>query len=152
MAVLWTSPAAIVTIINGDTTAPTLKALASAGTKLGSEQDGATNLVTFATFELQVRFTVAPTAGRPVELYIVPAVDGTNYADGSDTVTPSATCLVGSFLARAVTTQQRISLSGVLVPPFKWKPLIRNNAGQNFTNTDNENVLRMRTYTLDVSS
>jgi hypothetical protein len=152
MPVLWTSPSASVTVINGDATTPTLKNLSSGSTKLGDEVDGATDLVVFADFELQVRFASSPTAGRPVELYIVEAFDGTNYADGSDSVLPAGTSLAGAFLVRAVSTQQRIAISGVRLPPFKWKPLIRNNGGQNFTNTDDENVLRMRTYGLDVSS
>jgi hypothetical protein len=43
-----------------------------------------------------------------------------------------------------VSTQQRIALFGVC-PAGKWKPLIQNGAGQAFTNTDNENVLSIRT-------
>ena len=94
MAVIWTAPAATSTVINGADVAPTLKNLTSGSTKLGSEVDGETNLVVYADFELQVRFQVAPTAGRPVELYIVHALDGTNYEDGSDSVTPAGTNLV----------------------------------------------------------
>ncbi len=149
MPLRWDTPDAITTIILGAGVAPTLKALASGGRKLGSEQDGATNLQVFADFELQVRGAVAFTLNKPIELYILPSLDGTNYPDGDDSTAPPQTAYVGAFIVRAVATQQRIHLGGVRVPPFKWKPLLINNGGQAFTNTDNENLLRMRTYALD---
>ncbi len=135
-------------VINGDGTAPTLKNLASGGTKLGSEVDNATDKKQAADFVLKVRGASAFAANAPVQLYLVPATDGTNYEDGSDSVTPPPSQLVGTFAVRAVATQQRIAIRGVLLSPGKFKPLIRNGTAVGFTNTDNENELYIRKYNL----
>lgn len=149
-AVKWSTPAALQTPILGAAVAPTLKALASNGQKLGSEVNGETGKDTLADFHLKVRFAVAPAAGAFVALYIVEAVDGTTYQDGDDTVAPPVTALVGTFPVRAVTTQQNIALRNILLPPFKWKPLIVNKGGQAFTNTDAENLLTYRAYNQEI--
>lgn len=134
-------------IINGDATTPTLKALASAGQKCGNEIDNTTALYMNIDWELYVRGASAFTAGTTVDLYLVPAIDGTNYTDGADdsTAPPSSTYHC-SFPLRAVSTQQRISVTGRMIGPGKYKPVVINNGGQAFTNTDNENILYYRTY------
>jgi hypothetical protein len=149
----WTAfTATAVTAINGDATAPTLKALASAGQKCGNELDNTSDLNLYADFELLWRNASSPTAGAVVSLYLVPSLDGTNYSDGADdSVTPPAHFLVGVFICRAVSTAQRDEVRGVLLGPGKYKPVIANTSGQAFTNTDAENVLRYRMYNLAVA-
>jgi len=144
----WPTPGTYTTAIAGAGVAPTLKALASNGRKLGSAIDTASGgkRDQYADFDLQVRGASAFTAGALIELYLIPAVDGTNYTDGDDSTDPPATTFVGAFPVRAVTTQQRIALTRVPLPNTPFKPLIYNKAGQAFTNTDNENVLSYRTY------
>jgi hypothetical protein len=150
--VTWTAYANIATSINGDATAPTAKALANAAQKCGNEIDNTSALALYADFDLYWRGASAPAAGAYVALYLVPAVDGTNYADGADdTVTPPDTAWVGSFPLRAVTTQQRVALRGVLLSPGKQKVVIINKSGQAATNTDNENILKYRTYSETVA-
>lgn len=139
------------TIINGDATAPTLKNLANAAQKCGNEIDNTSNLYQYVDWELYVRFASSPAAGASVSLYLVPAIDGTNYGDGAnDSVTPPATCWVGAFPVRAVSTQQRVSLAAptaqCMIGPGKYKPVIVNTGGQAFTNTDGENTLYYRLY------
>ena len=145
----WSALDAYTTAIAGASTAPTLKNLASAGRKIGNALDftGSGNRQMFIHWDLLVRFAVAPVAGAPVDLYLVPAIDGTNYADGSDSVDPPASCYVGSFDVGAVATQQRRPLLMIPLPNVIFKPLIINLAGQAFTNTDNENILSYRTFT-----
>lgn len=138
-------------IILGADVAPTLKNLSSAAQKCGSEIDNTSNLYQYVDWELYVRFASAPAAGASVSLYLVPAIDGTNYGDGADdSVTPPATCWVGAFPVRAVNTQQRVSLAAptaqCMIGPGKYKPVIVNSAGQAFTNTDGENILYYRLY------
>lgn len=87
------------------------------------------NLFFWADFELQVTFSVAPTANTVVELYIIYAMDSTNYAD-SDSTTPPNNLFVGSFPVRAVTSAQRVLLRGVPLSPAPLKAFIRNSAGQ----------------------
>lgn len=145
-ALKWSSPASAVTVINGDGSAPTLKNLASAGQKLGNVVDNATDKNRWAAFDLYCRFASSPSVGGYVALYLVPSVDGTDYGDGDDSVAPPTTYLAGVFPVRAVSTQQRVELHSVSIPPFKFKPLVINSSGQAMTNTDNENVLKIRTY------
>ena len=117
-----------------------LNSLANNAAALGAEYDNATNLYLFGLFELNVTFGSAPTAGKTVDLYIIPAPDGTNYDDnttGASGAAP-ATCFVGSFPLRAVTTAQKIPLGlaaqgYVQLPPTKFKVFVVNNAsGQSF--------------------
>lgn len=144
--VKWTALSSVVNSILGAGSAPTAKNLSNAARKIGSEYDNATNKKRWAAFQLKCRGASSFTAGGYVELYIVPALDGTNYADGDDSTTPQACMLVGVFPVRAVNTQQVITITGVSVPPCKFKPLIINQGGQAFTNTDAENLLDMYLY------
>lgn len=79
-------------------------------------------------------------------LYIIQAVDGTNYADGDDAIVPAASALVGVFPVRATTDTQRIALRHVLLPATKFKPLVINKSGQAMSNTDDLSILSYRPY------
>lgn len=104
-----------------------------------SGYDNGTNLYIYGLFELNVTFAVAPTANSLVELYLIPAPDGTNYDDGSATgpITP-VTTFVGGFPLRAVTTAQKVPLgvSGapflIPLPPVPFKAMLYNKSGQAF--------------------
>lgn len=144
----WSAQSTATTVINGAAVAPTLKALANNANKLGAEFDNTLvgNRFQYADFELLCRGASAMTAGAVIKLWIVEAMDGTNYEDGGDSVTPARPA-DEQFYVQAVATQQRITLRNVVLPPSKWKPLIRNESGQALTNVDGENLLTMRTYT-----
>jgi len=145
--VKWSALGTFTTAIAGADVAPTLKNLANNGQKLGNEIDNATSARNmYADFDLLCKFQAAPSAGGYVALYLMQSVDGTNYADGSDSVTPPATALVGTFPVRAVTDAQRVALRHVLLPATKFKPLVINKSGQAMTNVDDENVLSYRPY------
>lgn len=150
--VKWSALGTFTTLIAGASSSPTLKNLLSGSCKIGDEVDptgsGARNL--FCDLDLKVRFSSSPAAGSYVEVYFVKAVDGTNYEDGSDSVTPAATSLVVRIPVRAVDTQQRISISRIQLPSVKFKPLVKNTTNQGFTNTDDENILSYRPYTEDI--
>lgn len=109
----------------------------SARTAVGTEYDNSANLYTFGLFELNVTFGAGPTAGTLVDLYAIPAPDGTNYDDGSSSVAPPANCYIGSFPVRAVTTAQKIPLGLgarglVTLPPTKFKLIAYNGTNQAF--------------------
>lgn len=143
----WTALGTTTTVINGADVAPTLKGLANNANKLGTEFDNsdAAARAYYADMELLCRGASAFTAGTSVKVWLIESLDGTNYEDGDDSVTP-ARPPDGYFFLRAVATAQRIALRGMVLPPTKFKPLIRNEGGQAFTGTDAENVLRIRTY------
>lgn len=117
-----------------------LNSLANAAGALGVEFGNTTNLYTFAMFELTVTFGSAPTAGRTVDLYIVPAVDGTNYATNVTGASGYAqsTHYAGSFPLQAVTTLQRLTIGGsgmrgtLYIPPTKFKLYVLNNSAVAF--------------------
>jgi hypothetical protein len=87
----------------------------------------------FGSFELVVAFSSAPVAGKTVDLYLLPTLDGTNYADGSASAEPSQTSYGGSFAVRNVTTAQRLVLVGVPLPASDFKVQLINRAGQAFS-------------------
>jgi hypothetical protein len=91
----------------------------------------------WADFELNVTFGTAPTAGKVVELYLIPAMDGTNYADGSGTVDPEIGLRAGGVAVRNVNTAQRLVFRNAALPPWKFKPLLKNGADQGFAASGN---------------
>jgi hypothetical protein len=143
------------TAIAGAATAPTLKNLANSGRKIGNAIDltgagTARNVLVY--FELLWRNASAPAANAPIELYLIPSIDGTNYDDADDSTDPPASHLIYTFQTRAVATAQRRSNGPrpLILPAVKFKPFIYNKSGQAFTNTDNENVLSYRIVDYEV--
>lgn len=144
---MWSNQGSASTLILGADVAPTLKNLSSSANKLGSEFDNsaANQKWQYADFELLCRGAAAFTASTTVKLWLIDSLDATNYEDGGDSVTPARPA-DAQFYLRAVDTAQRMTVVGLILPPGKFKPLVRNEGGQAFTNTDAENVLRMRPY------
>lgn len=116
-----------------------LNSLANNAGALGVEYDNATNQYLFGLFELSVTFGSNPTAGNTVDLYLIPAPDGTNYDDnttGASGAAP-ATCYAGGFPLRAVTTAQKVPLGlgqqgQIPLPPVKFKAFLLNKSGVAF--------------------
>lgn len=102
------------------------------GKAISSALDNTAMLALFDDLELNVTFASAPTAGTVVELYVVPSIDGTNYADGSTSVLPQSSLYVGGFAVRAVTTAQRMHIRGVTLPPGLFKYAVQNTTNQAF--------------------
>lgn len=137
------------TLIDGVTASPTLKGLANNARVIGNAIDltGSSDRLIYANFDLLCRFTAStPVLGAPVELYLIPAIDGTNYVTGDATDQAPPACLVGVFGVVNKTAGQRLSLVNVLLPNAKWKPLIWNKTGVAMTSTDSENILSYRTF------
>jgi hypothetical protein len=110
-----------------------LNSLANSAAVLSAvlSNDQATELDLYCTFELNVTFAVAPTENSQVELYIVWAIDGTNYETNSSEGRPK-NGYVGGFIVDNVTTAQRITVPNVLVPPMDFKIMVINKTGQAF--------------------
>jgi hypothetical protein len=125
-----------------------LNSLASAafctiGAAQGSDATTAADL--FGDFELVATYGTAPTAGTTVDLYLVPSIDGTNYAD-TPTATTAKGLMVGSFELRNVTTAQRIAIRDVPLPPGLWKAIVQNNGGQAMAASGN--TVKMRPHSM----
>jgi hypothetical protein len=94
--------------------------------------------------ELVVTYGTAPTANTACVVWLLREVDGTNYEDGSSTVTPARNPdLV--FPLRAVTTAQRIVVTGDL-PPGSFVALLRND-GTGQAMAASGNTLKIRPVT-----
>jgi hypothetical protein len=89
----------------------------------------------FDDLELVVDFVSAPTAGGYVSVYLLPAVDGSNYADGSSSIVPAAQTLVATIDILATTAAQRLSFRNVPIPPGLFKYMVANNTDQAFPAT-----------------
>ena len=122
-----------------------LNALANAGNVIGAAIDNTANLNTYMAVELFVNTQgVARSAGAYVSLYLLPSVDGTNYAYGGAALTPSAQRLVGVFALDAAVTARYTVLVDLPIPPTKFMLLVQNNTGQAFAAT--LSTLKYRVY------
>lgn len=84
----------------------------------------------FAHFELLTAgFGSNPGAGKNVDLYLVPAVDGTNFGDVDSSI-PNAQYFVGSFITVNSGSAKRLSLMNVPIGPLLLKAYLVNNTGQ----------------------
>ena len=120
--------------------AQALKNMANAAVVLSNEIDNSgADSYRYMPPDFLFRAASAPVAGMVLEVYIVPAVDGTNYADSTAPI--SATPGMCAFPSRAVNTAQRVPVLHFLIPRLKFKLAVVNSLGQALTNTDNENVL-----------
>ncbi|MEW5857405.1 MAG: hypothetical protein AB1861_08490 [Cyanobacteriota bacterium] len=86
----------------------------------------------FANLELAVQFTVAPNADSLIQLYLLPSIDGTNYADGSPTIAPGVESFTTNFVLKNTLNLQRIPAQRIPLDPFRYLPLIVNTSGQAF--------------------
>lgn len=103
----------------------------NSGLIASAEIDNSSNCELYLDAELRATFGSNPSAGGHFAMYIIQALDGTNYHDGADeSVAPPATAWAGNFPLRAVTTAQKVGLMGVRIPPGKFKLVFQNNSGQ----------------------
>lgn len=117
---------------------------------VGSVLDNGANLDQFAVAQLDVTFGTSPTVDTTVDLFAVPAPDGTNYQDGGGSVKPAAAYYCGSFQLRAVTTAQKIATPRFELPPCKVKFVaFNNNTGQAFAASGN--TVTLFTFNLTVN-
>ena len=152
MATIKYEAASAVTLLDTE-----LNSLAnSAGAIDSGSYDNATNLYMFGAFELTVDFASASTANAMIDLYLIPAIDGTNFVDnvtGSSEFAPLDS-YVGGFQCQNTANAQRIGLwgagGGVLIPlpPVPFKAFVINNSGQAFPASGS--VLKMVPYRYQV--
>lgn len=98
-----------------------------------------------AEVELRVQFGGTPTANTSISVWFLREIDGTNFEDGSGSITPARNPDV-VMPVRATSNAQRIIKSCVL-PPGSFIPLIRNDGtGQSLAASGN--TLKVRPVTL----
>jgi hypothetical protein len=98
-----------------------------------------------ADVELRVQFGGTPTANTAISVWFLREIDGTNYEDGSGSITPARNPDV-VIPVRATSNAQRIIKSCVL-PSGTFIPLVRNDGtGQAFSSSGN--TLKVKPITL----
>lgn len=133
-AILWQgAPTSRSTIMSTE-----LNSLAAGSwTNAGTEVDNSTNNDKYGWFELAFTFATSPAAGAFLTIYIVTAMDGTTYADGSSSVDPGPEMAVLNVTARAVNTAQNKQYGPVILPPSKFKIIVKNNGSTALASSGN---------------
>jgi len=85
-----------------------------------------------------------PQYGSVVELYLLSAINNTNFEDGSVSINPSPSSLVGVFNIMPSSSSQRQTLKQITIPPCKYKYLLINKTGAAMP--PNNNTLKIVPY------
>lgn len=121
-----------------------LNSLASAGVSAASSaRDNTTNLDLFTdlTFTIAAQ-GAARSSGANVSVYLIMALDGTNYDDTNATTAE----LAAVFSFDAVTTARQSTRRDIPIPPGLFKWFVVNNTGQAFAASGN--ILEVRNHSV----
>lgn len=127
-----------------------LKAKAENARVLGSEIDNATGKNRWMDLVLDANYQASCVAGEYVAVYLIPCVDGTNYADGDASIAPQASLLIATFALRAVDSAQRLAATRILIPPCKFKLLWENKSTKTTDDTDSATMVSYRMYNEEI--
>lgn len=106
------------------------QAVNSGSNYLGSEIDNSTNQDQYINLVISSEFGTAPTENDTIEIYLLYALDGTNYEYGDASTDPKKNPVAIQALA-AVTSEQIMVFENISVPPAKFKILIKSEADEN---------------------
>jgi len=135
----WNNNPSAVTLLSTE-----LNSLANDSRVITAAIDNSIGLEQFADFELSIAAqssTRDPNAA--IEIYIIPSIDGINYPEDA-TVDPSVNMKVGSFVFSENTDADIDTILNILIPPGKFKILLKNITGQALA--ESGNVLKYRIY------
>lgn len=139
----WAEPTAISTLLSTE-----MNSLGNGSNKITTtahDNTGANNRYMYADFEFYIAEQAsARSAGAFVALYILPSVDGTNFAYGGDSLDPASDKWRANFQFDAVVTARYGTIEGILLPNAKFHVLVMNETGQAFAASGN--TLKMVKY------
>jgi len=143
----WATPESVENIF----VSTELDSLGSGSNKITTSalsNDGVNEKFMYADFTLYLAEQAsARSAGARVDLYILPASDGTNYPYGGDSLDPASNHWVASFLFDAAVTARYTTVRGVLLPPFNFHVLVVNETGQALASSGN--TLKYTRYNIE---
>ena len=123
-----------------------LDSLADGSRALSADYDSSSELDSRADIELAVAYTSsAPSAGaRVADLYLLPSIDGTHYAEGGSSLTPQGALFIGAFESRNGSTSsvEYLVLPGIEIPPGHMKFLLVNKSGKSYKSSGNTLKIR----------
>lgn len=128
---IFSKERAIVSLETNGASIATTAFSAAATTNLDCRSGGNIPEDFLVSFELACGFGTNPAANDPISLYLVPALDGTNFAD-IDTANKVAQAdhFVDTFFVNKVqTTTQRLTVSGKRLLPHLYKAYLSNGSG-----------------------
>jgi hypothetical protein len=127
-----------------------LNAIANNTRVLSDPLDNTFDLDVYADFELLVKYNVVPPVGAKIaEIFIIPTVDGSNYAEGSVSVQPQKYLIIGAYesVNPSISNFERLMLTNIVIPPRSFKILLRNTSGVDYAATGN--TLKMKKFKLE---
>lgn len=142
----WNAPSSTVTVLTTQ-----LDGLANnAATAASSAIANQTNLDIYTDWEL-VLGSLSPAAGAFVSVYIMEAVDGTNYPapSAADMRLQTTQLLFVAPLGTTAATAQRIAIRNVVIPPGTFKIILDNQSGVALNATGN--TLKMNPYNVNLN-
>lgn len=142
----WEAPGSIQTILGSG-----LNSLADGAneTSPSISNDQAAELNLYMMLELYLAAPSTRASDARVDLYLLPTVDGTNYAMGSDSIDPSPANWVGQFIPPADTTAVYLVIQKIEIPPVDFKLLLINETGVAFASSGN--TLKYKIYSIESS-
>lgn len=118
----WVAPAAIATALTSELDALGSYAYSAASAAI----DNTANLYQYIWFEVYLD-TLSPNAGSYISIFLIPSLDGTNYADGGGAaVPPSHTFVCSLDLSTGSATKRRVTPFAFECPPLKFKLVAQN--------------------------
>ena len=125
----------------------TLDSLADDGRAISTALTNATTYPTtpeaYIDLELLLDLAGTPVRDEVVDVYLLPSLDGTNFATGDASTTPASDLLVFSFHVIAA-TDQRLVAANIPLPVGLFKFLVHNQSGVAFSATGS--TLRYRAH------
>ena len=145
--VKWEAPATIATVMS--TELNSLANGANAITASALSNDAATTeRFLYASFEFYIAAQgSARSAGAYVALFLLPEIDGTNFAYGGAGLNPQSGLWLCNFSLDAATTARYCLQHQIPIPPHNFHLVMQNNTGQAFAASGN--TLKWVRYSLD---
>jgi len=140
----WTAYDSVVTYLSTE-----LNSLANNGNKLGSAIDFASaNRKLYMDIEIYLASVDLSSQTNPaIHVWLLARTDGTNFEDGSDSVTP-ARAPDKIVPLREVNAAQRVFARSLLTTPDQGKLLIKNKTGTSLASSGN--TVKYRLYSQEI--